>query len=100
MRHGFYNRPKRYLRNKKRNDNREICEISHISKCFKRVRLSFKLCAFMPENGRRQWRTKEFFREGGGGGEGLSPVFFFAGGSTNSVEDSAQKERGSGGGTP
>ena len=33
-----------------------------------------------------QWRTQEFFSEGGG--------------STNSVEDRGQRERGSGGGSP
>jgi len=38
--------------------------------------------------GKFQWRTQEFFSEGGGGG------------STNSVEDRAQRERGSGGGSP
>jgi hypothetical protein len=37
-----------------------------------------------------KWRTQEFCSEGGGGG----------GRSTNSVEDSGQKERGFGGGSP
>jgi hypothetical protein len=46
-----------------------------------------------------QWRTQEFFSEGG-----FTPgIFFLAGGggmSTNSVEDRGQREWGSGGGSP